>query len=119
MKVLVCGGRDYNDVDTLFRILDEYIINGKTMIKTIISGHAKGADQMAEMYAQEMGIKTEVYPANWNRYGKKAGYLRNVQMAEEGKPDLIIAFPGGKGTAMMIKIGKERGINVMEIGEEI
>lgn len=54
------------------------------------------------------------FPADWDKYGKRAGYLRNVQMLDEGKPDLVVAFPGGKGTAMMVKLAKERGVRVIE-----
>ena len=124
MKVLVCGGRDYSNVDRMYQVLDSLFKydeegNADEFISTIISGHARGADQMGEMYAHERDIEVEVYPADWDKYGRRAGYLRNVQMAVEGKPDLIVAFPGGRGTAMMIGIGKERGIEVMEVRDDI
>ena len=127
MKVLVCGGRDYSNVDKVYEVLDEIDQREATLpgdktgeiITAIISGHAKGADSIGEMYGDERGFRVEVYPANWNLYGRRAGYLRNVEMAEKGKPDLVEAFPGGKGTAMMIKIGNERGIEVMEVSDDI
>jgi hypothetical protein len=114
MRVLVCGGRTYDDDITLYDTLD-MIPSKYDLIDTIISGHAKGADQLGEEYAKDHGIKIDVYHAQWNKYGKSAGYKRNMQMLVEGKPDLVVAFPGGRGTAMMIKIAKDAGIIVMEI----
>jgi hypothetical protein len=123
MRVLVCGGRTYSDIARVTEILD--VINGQNpelpdvyqelKIKVIISGHAKGADTLGEDYAQWNDIELEVYPAQWNRYGKRAGYVRNTQMLEEGKPDLIVAFPGGRGTAMMCDIARKAGVEVMEV----
>jgi UDP-N-acetylmuramoylalanine-D-glutamate ligase len=106
VRVLVCGGRDFNDVDLMYDILKEYNIS------VLITGHAKGADQMAEMWADEHRIENEIYPAQWDKYGRAAGPIRNKQMLDEGEPDLVIAFPGGKGTANMVNQAKERGIPV-------
>ena len=110
LRVLVCGGRNYNDITTLNAVLDK--VNTDLGISCIIEGDARGADRLAGAWALVSGIDREVYPANWNRYGKRAGYLRNVQMAEEGKPDMIITFPGGIGTQMMRDIGKKKHIPV-------
>lgn len=110
MIVLICGGRDYNDWDTFQREIDN--ING---ITEIISGGAKGADRMAGQYAISEGIERRIFRAKWNQLGNMAGYVRNRQMLVEGKPDLVVAFPGGKGTAMMIKLAKEAGVPVIEI----
>jgi hypothetical protein len=114
MRVLVCGGRTFDDDVTLYDTLNK--INTEVdIIDVIISGNARGADQLGEEYAKDNNIETEVYPAQWNLYGKSAGYKRNTQMLVEGKPDLVIAFPGGKGTAMMVKIAKEADVDVMEV----
>lgn len=83
-------------------------------IDTIIAGEARGFDEMAKTYAAVYKINYEGYPADWNKYGRRAGYVRNRQMLEEGKPDLVIAFPGGKGTAMMVEIAKKAGVKVDE-----
>lgn len=101
MKALVCGGRDYSDADKLYSVLDSFPIS------KIISGHARGADQLAEMYADERNIPIEVYLADWKNLGKAAGFIRNKQMLVEGKPDIVIAFPGGKGTNMMVDIARK------------
>ena len=52
------------------------------------------------------------YPANWKKHGRAAGPIRNKQMLEEAKPDLVIAFPGGAGTANMVKQAREAGVKV-------
>lgn len=106
MRVLVCGGREFDDAQFLFDVLNS--IKG---IQKIVHGGAYGADQLAGRWAVANNIPVEVFPADWRQYGKRAGYLRNVQMAES-KPDLVIAFRGGKGTEMMVKIAKEKDIPV-------
>jgi hypothetical protein len=108
-RVLVCGGREFNDYELLVEELSLILPD------VIIHGAARGADSLAGEFAEAMKIPTEVYPADWNKYGKRAGYLRNVQMLEEGKPDLVVAFPGGKGTAMMINLAKKAGVEVTEV----
>jgi hypothetical protein len=126
MKILVCGGRDYNNYSKVNEILS--LICEENNLKTepdsfgnylytptIIHGAAKGADSLADQWAVANWTKLEVYPAKWSKWGKAAGYMRNKQMLEEGKPDLVVAFPGGKGTAMMVKIAKEAGVKVIEI----
>jgi hypothetical protein len=114
MKVLVCGGRDYDDDVKVFETLDRVNVE-KDIIDVIISGQARGADTIGEWYAKDRGLEIDKYPAQWNKYGKSAGYKRNTQMLVEGKPDLVVAFPGGRGTAMMVKIAKDAGVEVMEV----
>lgn len=69
---------------------------------------------MARCYAADHGISAEGFPADWRKYGKSAGPLRNQQMIDEGKPDLVVAFPGGTGTADMVRRAKAAGIRVIE-----
>ena len=108
-RILVCGGRDYTDMKKVYDTLDELHPT------CIIHGMARGADALAGAYAQHWQLDVDEYPADWNKYGKGAGYIRNKQMLDEGKPDLVVAFPGGKGTAMMIKLAKEAGTPVIEV----
>ena len=108
-SVLVCGGRDYDNVDKMYSVLDELDMT------EIISGHARGADQMAEMYADERGIDVTIFPAEWNKHGRAAGFIRNKQMLDEGQPDLVVAFPGGRGTANMVDLAKKAGVSVLEV----
>lgn len=121
MRVLVCGGRDYNNYyhvrDTLMKICDEYGLwdeNGYLPVDlTIITGGAKGADDMAASFAMVHWTGYEEYKADWEKYGKAAGPIRNQQMLDEGKPDLVVAFPGGRGTADMINRARMANIEVV------
>jgi hypothetical protein len=107
MKVLVCGGRNYDDYNHVVKILDWLPIT------LIIHGGATGADALAGKYAYEKTLSWVSYCADWDRHGRRAGYIRNLQMLDEGKPDLVVAFPGGKGTTMMIKLAKEAAVPVL------
>lgn len=109
MRVLVCGGRYYNDYTRLSNTLRDYDID------VLIHGAASGADSLADFYGKNDNLIIQRYPADWKKYGRSAGYKRNAQMLEEGKPDLVIAFPGGKGTAMMIDIARKAGVEVVVV----
>lgn len=116
----MCGGRDYNNKAAIFNYLD-MLFNPTndlmpTIWGTIIAGGANGADHLAIEWAIANWMPWEEYPADWERYGKKAGYLRNKQMLEEGKPDFVVAFPGGRGTANMVQLAEAAGVNVNKIG---
>ncbi|HJP82254.1 MAG TPA: DUF2493 domain-containing protein [Fimbriimonadaceae bacterium] len=112
MKVLVCGGRDYSNYDHLGAMLDE--IHEKTPITTIVHGAAKGADLMAGIWARLNGIPIKGYPADWKRHGRAAGPIRNQEMLDKEHPDLVVAFPGGTGTAGMVKLARVAGVEVIE-----
>jgi predicted Rossmann-fold nucleotide-binding protein len=123
MRVLVCGGRDYNDVFRVCRKLDE--LHARTPFEVVIHGGARGADRLADIWAKCQGPETggrlgegiprEVYPADWDKHKKAAGALRNQQMLDEGKPDLVVVFPGGRGTEDMVRRAYRARIPVMEI----
>lgn len=104
----MCGGRDFDDWELLHSSLQ------KLPIKSIVNGGARGADVMSSSYAEQYAIPVVVYPAEWDKYGKGAGHIRNARMLQNYKPDLVVAFPGGKGTANMIKIAKIGGVRVWE-----
>lgn len=108
MRVLVCGGRDFDDMDCVQCHLDGQPIS------LIIHGGARGADKLASDYAFMMGIEEKCFPADWKRHGKAAGPIRNQQMMDEGRPDLVVAFPGGVGTADMVWRAKSAKIPVIE-----
>ena len=110
MRVLVCGGRDFDDEALLTKILDE--LNELHHFTALIEGDARGADQLAGKWAEARGIEHLVFPANWKKYRAAAGPIRNKQMLDEGMPDLVIAFPGGKGTANMIQQALDKGVSV-------
>jgi YspA, cpYpsA-related SLOG family len=109
MRVLVCGGRKYNNSIKIEEVLSQYKID------CLIEGGAWGADYHAAQYAHKYGIWNEKYPAEWARYGKSAGMIRNRQMLTEGKPELVIAFPGGQGTANMVQCAIDAGVTVRVI----
>lgn len=113
MRILVCGGRDYSDTDTAYRVLDR--VHRERGITTIIEGNARGADRIAGYWARKNRVANEKYRANWDRDGKRAGPIRNQKMIDEGKPDAVIAFPGGRGTADMIARAKKAGLPVWEL----
>jgi predicted Rossmann-fold nucleotide-binding protein len=106
MKILVCGGRDFNDKERLDGYLQS-VIDEQNEKVAIIQGGARGADALAKAFAVRHGIPCiEILP-NWVFYGKRAGHLRNYYMLEYCEPNFIIAFPGGAGTANMIKQASE------------
>lgn len=109
MRVLVCGGREYNERSKLRRTLSA--VDG---ISVVITGGAPGADRLAEEWAKHQGIPTIRMEANWTKYGKKAGPLRNQWMIDLASPDLVVAFPGGKGTSDMVRRARDAGLNVIE-----
>lgn len=111
MRVLVCGGRTYRDWATVCRVLD-----GLTRAPDwIIHGGAKGADALASQWAHSRDVAQERYDADWEKHGRAAGPIRNQQMIVEGKPHLVVAFPGGKGTADMVRRAKAAFIEVLEV----
>lgn len=111
MKIIVCGGRDYEDRTYLFRFLKTYC--QKNSVTIIVHGAAGGADSMAGEFAKEFGINEVRMPADWAKHGRSAGPIRNRQMLALN-PDAVIAFPGGRGTGHMVGIARARGIPVIE-----
>ena len=112
-RVLVCGGRNYDDKDHVFETLDSL----KDTIDVplhIISGAAKGADSLASEWARLNHVDLTEFPADWSSHGKSAGPIRNQQMLGEGKPDLVVAFPGGRGTQHMVNIARKAGVSIIQ-----
>ena len=117
-KILVCGGRDYDNYEKVKEILDDAVVKLYHPIKnkiTIIHGGARGADSLADRYSEEHDIDKEVYEADWENEGRSAGPKRNQRMLDEGKPDCVVAFPGGRGTQHMVNIARKKGVPVYEI----
>lgn len=112
-RALVCGGRDYDDRDQLFRILDAAHVANP--IVCLIHGAARGADSLAADWALDRDVLCNAYPADWDRDGKAAGPIRNQRMLDEGKPHIVIAFPGGRGTADMIRRAEKADIPVVRV----
>lgn len=113
LRVLVCGGRDYTNATRLEAEL--LMLDHDRGIDCIIHGNARGADTLANRAAKAFGWKTDVYPADWSKHGKSAGPIRNGVMLQFGKPDVVMAFPGGVGTNDMVKRARAAGVTVLEI----
>jgi predicted polyphosphate/ATP-dependent NAD kinase len=111
MRVLVCGGRTYNDRKAVYAALDH--LNPQP--KAVIHGGANGADRIADDWADDRGITTIAYHADWTKHGKAAGPIRNALMLAESKPDLVLAFPGGNGTADMVARAKAANVPVLQV----
>ena len=116
MRVLVCGGREFNDRDAVAKALRPYKPEHvtKPCEHKIIHGGAPGADTLAGEWAEVFGVPFRIFPADWRTHGKAAGPIRNQRMIDEGKPDIVIAFPGGRGTADMVRRARAAGIRVIE-----
>ncbi len=106
--VIVIGGcRNFKNYDFFKKTLDCYLQAEKKNPITILSGHCSGVDQMAERYAKEKGIKLMLFPAEWNKYGRAAGPIRNEEVVKLA--DTVIAFWDGqsKGTKNLISLAKQ------------
>ena len=117
-KVIIAGGRDFNNYELLKEKCDYYLSHLDTCNIVIISGHARGADTLGEKYAKEKGYEIESHPADWNKYGKSAGYKRNVEMADVASAAICFWNGKSKGTKHMIDIAKEKGIPVKVVRYE-
>ena len=112
-KVVIAGSRGFSNYKLLKETCDKYLREKKkTHNVVVISGHARGADLLGEKYASDEDLDLEIYPADWKKYGKTAGFMRNEQMANIA--DAVIAFWNGEshGTKHMIDIAEEKGLNV-------
>ena len=110
-RVLVCGGRNYANVRTLNATL-----RGLSPPPTvIIHGAYSGADELAGKWALFNRVTELPFPADWGKLGRAAGPIRNQRMLDEGKPDLVVAFPGNAGTADMIRRARAAGVPVIEV----
>lgn len=110
-RILVCGGRDYDQIGLVHRVLDQIAGIGDC----IITGGASGADTLAFQWAYNRGVATMVFQPQWHWYGKMAGPVRNQWMIDHGMPGLVLAFPGGKGTSDMVDRARKANIKVIEV----
>ena len=115
-RVIIAGTRSFNDYE-LLRDSCNNLLSEKQQTHTVvvISGTARGADQMGERYARERGFQLRRFPADWEQYGKSAGHIRNAKMADNA--DALIAFWDGesKGTKNMIDNARRKGLAVRVI----
>ena len=120
LRIIIAGSRDFNDYELLKKSAIE-IITKKTMLPDltrIISGGARGADTLGERFANEMGLEISRFIPDWEGLGKRAGYVRNAEMAKFASEDdsygVLIAFWDGqsRGTKHMIDLAKRYGLEV-------
>lgn len=118
-RIIIAGSRKFNDYKKMLTVLDDlgiHLINSIDPVE-IISGHASGADALGERFAKAYKYPLKLFPAEWDKYGKAAGPIRNEQMAKyaaEADRGMLIAFPIGesRGTKNMIKLAKQYGLEV-------
>ena len=115
MKLLVCGGRDYSDKIHLYESLDSYL----EKLDEICHGGARGADVLAGTWAIDRGIPCRTFPADWERFGKRAGPIRNAEMLAAFRPDRVVAFTGGAGTSHMVSLAVSAGVPVDGFGVRV
>lgn len=129
LRVLVCGGRRFGRdsvqeydfiLDELDRLAQDWPKTADHMFKprpdvVVITGGSNGVDTIADEWAVLNYCETVVYPADWRTYGRAAGPRRNQQMLDEGRPDLVVAFPGGTGTADMVERAERAGVPVVRL----
>jgi hypothetical protein len=113
MRLLVCGDRNWTDKSCIFGTLDEVAPT------VIISGGATGADDIAEQWAVEHRVERHIFPAQWDKFGKAAGPIRNQLMLDAGQPDLVLAFHAdyalSKGTKDMVRRARKAGLTARVI----
>jgi hypothetical protein len=101
-----------NNISAEFKLDDNWLPTDVT----IIHGGATGVDSVAGEFANVNFCMERCFTPDWKQYGSSAGPIRNAKMLEEGEPDLVVAFPGGKGTANMVNLAKKAGVKVIEVG---
>lgn len=118
MRLLVCGSRDWTDAELLARELAAAVAEVEHWFweaPSIVQGGARGADALARAWAEAEGLIVETFPADWDRYGRSAGYRRNVEMLESGV-DACLAFstrwPATRGTGHMCRLAYDAGLPV-------
>jgi hypothetical protein len=116
IRVLVTGGRNYANRGLVYEVLDD--LHRHQGISTIIHGGATGADEHADGWARSRLVAVQRYPVTrqeWQSVGNRAGPMRNQRMLDEGKPTAVVAFPGGRGTADMVRRARDACIMVYEV----
>lgn len=107
-KLIIAGSREFNNYELLKQTIKPYLHN----ITEVVSGTARGADSLGERFAGEFKIPVKRFPADWNNYGRQAGYLRNVQMAKYATACIVFWDGKSKGTQHMINIAKRYGLKL-------
>lgn len=123
-RIIIAGSRTFNDYNKMLTVLDSIGIHLIATIDQIeiISGHASGADALGEKFAKAFGYSLKIFPAEWDKYGKAAGPIRNEQMAKyaaDSDRGILVAFPIGtsRGTKNMINAARQYGLDICIVEE--
>ena len=121
-KLIICGGRHFDDYEALERVVDKVISELNSSEESeIVSGHCQGTDLLGELYAEKHGLKCSVFPAKWEKFGKAAGPIRNSEMIDyisDSENPMVIAFvgPNSKGTMDTVNKAVKAGFTIYKIG---
>ena len=117
MRVLICGSRSWSDYSAV-----ERVVASLPKDTVIIEGEARGADTFARLAAEKFGLEVEMYPAQWDKLGRSAGYRRNEEMLSMGRPDVVVYFADDLeksfGTAHMVRIARTAKVRIVN-GKEV
>ena len=110
MKVVICGSRRFNDADADAAVA-EAVERSRYEVTTVVSGVAPGIDRAGERWAESRGIQADRYPADWDRYGRAAGPIRNKQMVDVADAVIAVMWMGieSRGTASTIGFTRQAG----------
>jgi len=111
MKTIIAGSRTIEN----YRLVEEATKNCGWKPSIVVTGCAKGVDTLGEKWADEHGVIVERFPAEWDKYGKKAGFIRNERMADNAQALILIWDGESKGSAMMLSIAKKKGLKIFEV----
>lgn len=114
MRVAVCGGRAFSDSARVVSMLDG-LLKFYGEFECLMHGGATGADTLAAQWAHQQNITVICFPAKWKEHGRAAGPIRNQLIIDHGRPDLLVAFPGGKGTLDMRCRAKAARISIIDL----
>jgi hypothetical protein len=116
MRVLICGGRHFEDAETVHRELVR--LHWQRPIQVLVHGSVTGVGIAAEAWARRNGVSVVRYPPNWEYFGKRAEGIRNAFMLEDSRPDLVLSFPGGRHTADLVYRASAGGIRVISVSPD-
>lgn len=119
IKLIVAGSRGFDNYDFMCYYLDKCLQNLDLSQVTIISGGARGADELGERYARERGLNVLVMPAEWNKYGRGAGYIRNEEMAKIATHCVVFWDGQSRGAEHMIKTARKYALHLRYIDCEV
>lgn len=111
--IAITGSREGQPTDSFEKIMD-YLMTLYYPDVKIVVGDAQGTDSMVRVYCKFFGIPCEKFVAEWDKYGKAAGHIRNGDIFIKGMPDFVVAFPGGVGTDNMCQQAKKRGVPLID-----